>query len=1083
MAAAGRVDAACECGYLDPASGQLWTDATITYFNETGLADVVVDVQQSPSIYGQETNGQTGDGQQAWSLIGDHINDWEDSFGATYRSAVSFNNTFYVNESVGLGMQVSPATQSTHVVNGSQLVTRRRDIQYGSFRAFILPTASENLNGGSAFTFGVSYNDSETVDLTLYTSDHGQNNHSLSWSFSATGRNADPVSNLLDAAAPGADVQAGLEHRIDWTSNKRIGISNSGTNASANSITYVKGVNASFLPTTAAPVSFQTWSNGEPSASMGPPQVFPAITAVLYTRFFYNSTLAERNAEFNQQCQAADTITALCGTEDYTLRGSTLFNQSATDQFKPAPLHFSVPLYATIVESIVAGFLLLLVLHVLVIRRFSTKTLLPKADIGKIEDSHSTPTDSVIDSVGPAAAATTSSSTVHIAETVLLARRSSLTSSGHGHGHGHKRSGSSVGHGSSLGHTTLNGGGGSRHSLPQYSSRPSSIIHGRSNRPPRDITDLDNMFDGWETDSGYDSDDFAQAERISGNYERYDDGEGDGDADRLHEVEILPLSHPKDVMAASRQNSSHSIRKSNEASQPQIVQWQVRDRGSTDAAEATQLAEPMDASDALEIARTNPQSALAHLPTMIVLFFRRLDQMLFISRTTQLTASGQRRIDYLDGMRGAACFLVSLGHFTLIFFIGIPNPGAANHYPGFEHWYRYIFGPIGTNASLLLGIFFALPARTMCQRYLQRGGLATLADTTVRRIPRLMLPVTAAALINYFMMDVNGFKWVQRLASRTWSVWSYWETYDNALVFFNAVVTLCWGGPPDQPALVTGYATGVLWTIPVIVQGMWTVMVATVIAHEIKSHWKRFAFYFLAVLFSWYAETWDSFFMTGLIVGDLDSMLRYREAATRGIPLPIPAIRRKSSSPDESRSRWCHIDGKYLSWLFLAACCTQQWISYIPSAPGNRFNFIEQSIHPDWQTEEPRAWIASVGFVGYTNPNITGFFLIMALFMAADLTLGIQKFFRLRVFHWLGIHSMSIYLLHGVVFWTWDAWLCLTMLKNGAPYWGAVLACFFTGYVLLFIVAICFTYTFEVWAVLFAKSIWRAASGNIGRRV
>lgn len=88
-------------------------------------------------------------------------------------------------------------------------------------------------------------------------------------------------------------------------------------------------------------------------------------------------------------------------------------------------------------------------------------------------------------------------------------------------------------------------------------------------------------------------------------------------------------------------------------------------------------------------------------------------------------------------------------------------------------------------------------------------------------------------------MDANAFKWVQRLASHTWSTWSYWEPFDNALVFFNALLTLCWGGPPDQPALVTGYATGVLWTIPVIVQGMWTTMIATMIAHEVKTHWKR----------------------------------------------------------------------------------------------------------------------------------------------------------------------------------------------------------------------------------------------------
>lgn len=166
LALAGRVQSACECGYLDLITGSLWTDATITYFNETGLTDVVVDFEASPSIYGMETSGLTGNGQQSWIFIGDHINKWEDSFGAIYRSAVSFNNTYANNQSQGLSMQVSPADETDHIVNGSEMDTRRRDIMYGSFRTFILPTASYNMNGGSGFKFGVSYNDSETVDLT-----------------------------------------------------------------------------------------------------------------------------------------------------------------------------------------------------------------------------------------------------------------------------------------------------------------------------------------------------------------------------------------------------------------------------------------------------------------------------------------------------------------------------------------------------------------------------------------------------------------------------------------------------------------------------------------------------------------------------------------------------------------------------------------------------------------------------------------------------------------------------------------------------------------------------------------------------
>ena len=149
--------AACECGYRDPVTGDVWTDATITYFNETGLADAVIDVQEQSSVLGAGPAGNSGNGQQAWTVIGDHVNDWEDSFGAIYRSAVSANNTYTHELASGLAMQVSTPTPD-HVVNGSQIVTRRRDILYGSFRAFIIPAVNADKNGGSAFQFGVSYN-------------------------------------------------------------------------------------------------------------------------------------------------------------------------------------------------------------------------------------------------------------------------------------------------------------------------------------------------------------------------------------------------------------------------------------------------------------------------------------------------------------------------------------------------------------------------------------------------------------------------------------------------------------------------------------------------------------------------------------------------------------------------------------------------------------------------------------------------------------------------------------------------------------------------------------------------------------
>ena len=269
----------------------------------------------------------------------------------------------------------------------------------------------------------------------------------------------------------------------------------------------------------------------------------------------------------------------------------------------------------------------------------------------------------------------------------------------------------------------------------------------------------------------------------------------------------------------------------------QILRWRARPVG-VDSDPVGQLAQPV-AADNFD----RRPSVMFVRQTMLQAFYSKIREVVFIKGSTMKTSTGEARIDYLDGMRGFACLFVSLGHFILIFYYGIADGTGPKHYPRMETWVRALLGPIIINAGLVLGIFFVLPSRTMCMRYLLKGGVQSMADSTIRRIPRLIIPVLGACLANYFMIDIDAYKWVPRLASRTWSIWSYWQNFDNVLVFANAVVTLWWASPPVSPALVTGYATGVLWTIPVIVQGMWTCMLSALIAHELKRPWKRFLFY------------------------------------------------------------------------------------------------------------------------------------------------------------------------------------------------------------------------------------------------
>lgn len=52
--------------------------------------------------------------------------------------------------------------------------------------------------------------------------------------------------------------------------------------------------------------------------------------------------------------------------------------------------------------------------------------------------------------------------------------------------------------------------------------------------------------------------------------------------------------------------------------------------------------------------------------------------------------------------------------------------------------------------------------------------------------------------------------------------------------------------PNAAPQITFNYCTGVLWTIPVQLQGSWLVLLGVIVIREIKTPWKRFGYYIFA---------------------------------------------------------------------------------------------------------------------------------------------------------------------------------------------------------------------------------------------
>lgn len=1200
-----RVKADCECGYLDPSTNHLWTDASFSYFNESGLDDIVMNPAVSPKTYGNLPVGDTGAGQQTWSAVGNHINKYEDSFGATYLSAVSYNNTYIDNRTEGLAMQVSPANQKTHIVNGSSLVTRRRDILYGSFRASIKPPFINLAPGsdhgyGSGLTFSVAYNDSERMHIDIMTHDYMYNS-TLDWSFSAARWNDDPIKTNLtyfqNFTLTNSTVF--LEHRMEWLNSSVIQFKNNADNQSVTFKEYVKGKNTINLPTTPAPVALEAWANGEPSASQGPPMYEPNIARVMYTRFFFNSSRIERHDQFVSQCAAAATSSrAVCSTEDQTLRASTPFDLDAVVQYKLKKGKYHVPIWAAIIEIFFLFLLAVTVVHGLYIRKIKDAEKKRKAaklalaeeeqkkagleqydDIDELTDSPRSKAAAdfekpykqiwavpeLMDDWGSDDESDIDEDDARFWESVDVLRSpddkedrdANQPGLPHYHDSTAMKPSASVESLESIETLNANAAPGSS-SPPRSNSRASSINRvpvpssnqfQLVNRPvfPRENSNFRQQMaaNRMHRNSPYGAGPGNNASAVgsSPRFDQFDETRADvteqtssyppqrPDLSRFDSYESdiqvptnshdaartqrylqdsssnlsLPYIAPKYAASGglhSAANStasllnysgtgggnsnnvgaSHGYSSSvniNWDTEPKIIQWNKRKSMGVDLI-IGQLAQP--AMGDKNAARR--QSMVVHAApnghSFFTVIYQRIYDFFFISGDGMKTAAGDARIDYLDGMRGFACLFVSLGHFILMFWNAMANFYGPHHYYHFEYWIRVIFGPIVINAGLVLGIFFVLPSRTMGSRYLVKGGIQSLADNSVRRMPRLIIPALGACLANYMMIDVGAYMWVPRMNSLTWSTWSYYQNYDTALDFVDTFMALWWASPPDNPALVTRYATGVLWTIPVIVQGAWTCMLCAVFAHEIKTTWKRFFFYFLCILLSWYAATWDLFFMAGLVIADLDINLKYRKWGEMGIPLLPKGYAKLLRMPERIRQKFA-LKGKVVAWLFFAACCVQEWLMYIPNAPGAEFDTWDTGVHPNFYNSKPNKWNDDVGYE-YQRPRTSAWFFVMSIFILADHSTAFRQLFRLRIWSFLGKHSMSYFLLHGIIFWTWGSWLCVTMLVHGVDYFVTIMVVFITSYILLTIFCVAFTYTFEYWGIIASKAFWRATSGNLGRR-
>jgi peptidoglycan/LPS O-acetylase OafA/YrhL len=516
-------------------------------------------------------------------------------------------------------------------------------------------------------------------------------------------------------------------------------------------------------------------------------------------------------------------------------------------------------------------------------------------------------------------------------------------------------------------------------------------------------------------------------------------------------------------------------------SAPLIKRWRKRSiaLSADDKADVVAtLARPKDGDDLITHEKPTSSQLVRRFGTWV-------HDMIFVDDSTLgKTSDGRNKVAYLGALRGFATITITIGHWSAMYMV-VPNSAAKAYNPAyavhFPRWFVFAWNVsvsvlFNGSASFRVAMFFVLPARILGLRYLSKGGLLTLAESSVRRMPRIMFPVFITALIEYFLIEVDAFAWISRLPSRSWTVWSYYQDYGNLLEFFNSYISLWFTMPPVQPAIVERYAIGIMWTVALMIQLTWSLFLCAIIARQIPNHGKRWSFYSACLFFNWYANRLDLLFILGLAVADLDCKLDYINWCKRGIRMTPRALNKRYAWTAKIR-----MPGQIFAWVIFFAGFGLAWSEVSGFGPSD-LTTKEMAIRPDFVTGHTRGWENPGLTIEYYDLKFTCILPVLSFYLLCDLNKWFAKAFSLKLFMIIGNHSFGIYLLHGAVFWSYAPWCMIKLLIAGVPYWASQLVTIITSYMMIAVIAVIFTHTVDLWSQWLSTAFWRSVSRGYGRR-
>lgn len=285
----------------------------------------------------------------------------EKGWNSIYRQGANITNVNETSNTSALELLISPPTKN-HIVVGGDIETARRDIQFGTFRSWL--RSPKPSSGGSALSMIIQYNETENIEMDMLNTDKPENarittlierefpNQNLGVNYSTIAQNG---SKTMSAINPW-DF---LELRIDWTAE----IIN--FYVAGNLTRSIDKSNYGHIPITPAPLTIKHWSTGDNYFMQGPPRN-GASAELGWLRLFFNSSQTN-NTQLQRllnECQVADS----CSVDDWTLRGATAYDTTATVPWKEPRISYVKSWPAIVISSLSIALSAGLLIHAMIRR-------------------------------------------------------------------------------------------------------------------------------------------------------------------------------------------------------------------------------------------------------------------------------------------------------------------------------------------------------------------------------------------------------------------------------------------------------------------------------------------------------------------------------------------------------------------------------------------------------------------------------------------------------------------------------------------------------------------------------------------